>query len=806
MGMSAPIRLTAVLTHPVQYYAPWFRFVANHCPEIDLTVLYAAQPTPEQQGVGFGRAFQWDIPLTEGYRCRVLRPARAGESIHSDRFLGLDVPEIGPALLESRPDVALIPGWHSITLLRALWACRRAGIPVLYRGDSNLGTQPVGWRNPLWAARTWLLLRLYSGYLAVGRQSAVYLRRFNVGDARIFAAPHAVDNAFFAASAAPHQTVGGRSAARARFGLASDDFVVLFVGKLEPKKRPLDLVRAMAQLRQPARLLVVGGGVLAQACRQEAQALGVRVSWAGVLNQSELGAAYAVADSLVLPSDWGETWGLVVNEALAAGLPCVVGDRVGCAPDLIVPGETGEVFPSGDARALAEALTRVRARRSAGHDWAQTCRARAAKYSFELATAGLLDACRGVASRRRARRAAEERPTGPRVLACCGGMVIISGLERLTFEVLRVLRERGAAVHCIVNSWENERIVPLVERIGAGWSTGAYRQPLTRRTWNPLVWARMAWDVLQTSAGLLRDARRFRPTHVLVPDFGTALHNGPGLLVLRARGIPVVLRAANHPDQGGFYRGIWGRLLPLLVTRFVANSEFSADRMRAVGVPAQRIVTIANTVSRRAALSDADANVVALVRSRRTILGVGQIAPFKGTHLLVEAMLALLAEGADVQGVIVGRHPVWPPELQRYFRALEERVRRAGVGDRVRFVGERESVLEIMRAAYLLAAPILQEETFGNVVLEARSVGLPVVAFATGALPELIDHGVTGYLCAESTTVALLDGLHYFLGDSDRREKAAAAALALSERAEDPYARAQFERCWWELFSEGSNP
>ena len=77
--VASAIRLTVVMTHPVQYYAPWFRHIAERCPEIDLTVLYATQPTREQQGVGFGRAFQWDVPLMDGYRCRVLRPARAGE-------------------------------------------------------------------------------------------------------------------------------------------------------------------------------------------------------------------------------------------------------------------------------------------------------------------------------------------------------------------------------------------------------------------------------------------------------------------------------------------------------------------------------------------------------------------------------------------------------------------------------------------------------------------------------------------------------------------------------------------------------
>src|SRR5207249_11395340 len=101
-----PIRLTAILTHPVQYYAPWFRHIAARCRDIDLTVLYAAQPTAEQQGTGFGQPFQRDVPLTDGYRWRVLRPSRPGESVQSDPSWGLDGTDITCASRESRRHTA----------------------------------------------------------------------------------------------------------------------------------------------------------------------------------------------------------------------------------------------------------------------------------------------------------------------------------------------------------------------------------------------------------------------------------------------------------------------------------------------------------------------------------------------------------------------------------------------------------------------------------------------------------------------------------------------------------------------------
>ena len=79
--MTTPVRLTAVLTHPIQYYAPWFRHIHAHAPGIALTVVYATQPNAEQQGVGFDRSFEWDVPLVDGYRSITVRRAQSGDRI-----------------------------------------------------------------------------------------------------------------------------------------------------------------------------------------------------------------------------------------------------------------------------------------------------------------------------------------------------------------------------------------------------------------------------------------------------------------------------------------------------------------------------------------------------------------------------------------------------------------------------------------------------------------------------------------------------------------------------------------------------
>ena len=794
--MSPAIRLTAALTHPAQYAAPWFRHMAARCPEIELTVLYATQPTPEQQGVGFGTAFEWDASLLDGYACRVLRGARAGSSVHSGRFWGVNVPEMGAAIRDSRPDVVLIPGWHSITLLRAIRECRRARIPVLYRGDTHLGSAPAGWRRLLWAPRTWALLRLFDGYLSVGRRSRAYLDRFGAPGSRIWPAPHCVDNEFFARGAARYQSPEARAAARRALGLRVDDFVVLFAGKVDANKRLGDLVRAVSRLGSRASLLVAGSGDLLPASRREAERLGTRTAWAGFLNQGEMGRAYGIADCLAVPSR-GESWGLAVNEAMAAGLPCVVSDGVGCAPDLIEAGSTGETFPVGDVDALTAALQRIADRAEAGHDWASACRERVRRYSFERATAGLVEACRGVAARRA--RGIRVGASAPRVVACCGGMVTVSGLERMTFEVLRALRERGAAVHCIVNGWENHRIVPLVDQIGATWSTGSYHEPLSRRVRNPIRLARLALDVLRTSHGLYRDARHFSATHVLLPDFTAVLRNAPALAALQLFGVRVILRLGNAPEPGPSYGRLWRWVIEPIVDRFVCNSRFTERELLAHGIAGHKTLQIYNTVPTRDEAAPRSAS-----RDPRKLIYVGQVIPEKGLDVLLDALGIVRGRGHDARLDVVGDMDGWVP---RSYAGYREKVRaRAALPDlagRVRFLGHREDVPGLLAGAALHCCPSMpaQREGFGVVNIEAKQAGIPSVVFPTGALPEIVDHGVDGWVCESVTDTALAEGIEHFLADPERLAKAGRAARDSLDR----FCRERFAEAWWRVFLIGTN-
>jgi len=386
------------MTHPVQYYSPWFRFMNGNRADVELTVIYATVPTAAQQGVGFGVSFEWDTSPLDGYHFKTLRPARETDYLHSDRFFGVDVPQMGRAILNSRPDAVVVPGWYSSTLVRALAACQVHGIPCIYRGDTPFDATRRGLRQSAAKLRTRAMLLLYRSYLSVGKRNREYLHHFGIPDSKIHFSPSCVDNEFFHKSAQRARTSAGRARVRESLGVPPGDFVTLFVGKLDHNKRPWDVIAATARIGASSSAVIVGSGPEQSRCRAEAEKAGTRAVFPGFVNQSGLGEIYGACDVCVLPST-RETWGLVVNESLASGTPCVVSEGVGCGPDLISPEATGETFPAGDVDALAAALQRIRQAKTSGRNFEEDCRRVVSKYSFTVATEGLVAAAKSLARR-----------------------------------------------------------------------------------------------------------------------------------------------------------------------------------------------------------------------------------------------------------------------------------------------------------------------------------------------------------------------------------------------------------------------
>jgi len=183
-------------------------------------------------------------------------------------------------------------------------------------------------------------------------------------------------------------------------GIPSDSPVVLFAGKFEPDKRPLDLLQAFTRTAESLRkarkqepvLLFVGSGPLESELKAQAgNRIGRTIFFAPFQNQSRMPVVYAACSVFVLPSH-GETWGLSVNEAMNLARPAIVSTHVGCAPDLIREGETGWTFEAGSVDALASVLAEALRDPERTAEMGRAARDHISRYSFEAATEGLMTA------------------------------------------------------------------------------------------------------------------------------------------------------------------------------------------------------------------------------------------------------------------------------------------------------------------------------------------------------------------------------------------------------------------------------
>lgn len=391
--MTALRRLAVVVSHPTQYYSPWFRFLAaaNRC---TLRVFYlwdfgvTAQHDPR-----FNATFRWDVDLLAGYEHEFV--PNSAKRPGTESFFGLHNPTLTARLAAWRPDAALVFGYRYRTHLGLMRWARRTGLPLIFRGDSHL----LGQARPAPSKRLLLrwVYRHFAAFTHVGAANRDYFLTFGVAPQKLFFAPHAVNRDHFDPGS-PACRQAARDL-RLKLEIASDAPVVLFAGKFAPNKQPLALLSAFAALNHPAAvLLFVGDGELREPLLRAAAASGARVKFLPFANQSEMPSRYLAADLFVLPSRGNyETWGLAVNEAMHMGLPCLVSDRVGCQRDLVTDGETGWVFAADDHDALratlARALTALAENPAALR---QRIADRISRYTYVQATEGLLQAVASV--------------------------------------------------------------------------------------------------------------------------------------------------------------------------------------------------------------------------------------------------------------------------------------------------------------------------------------------------------------------------------------------------------------------------
>ncbi len=356
-------RRVVILTEIISpYRIPVFNALAQR-PGIDLHVIFLAETD--------STLWQWKVHKDEiRFSFEILPHWRR-------RIRGYNVllnRGVTAALVKAKPEVLVCGGYSYLAMWQAQRWARGHAIPVLLWSESNIqdrrrGTLPVEILKKSF-------LRSCGGFIVPGKSAAEYLRSFDIPDRIIFTAPNAVDNDFFATAA----NLARAHAPELRAERKLPERYFLFVGRMIAEKGISLLLQAYAQLeaglREQVGLVFVGDGIGRAPC--EAQAALVqqgRIVFAGFQQREGLAIYYGLAESLVFPT-FSDPWGLVMNEAMACGLPVIAADVAGATSDLVRDGWNGRVVKAGSLNGFLSAMrelaedpesTRRMARRSTEH-------------------------------------------------------------------------------------------------------------------------------------------------------------------------------------------------------------------------------------------------------------------------------------------------------------------------------------------------------------------------------------------------------------------------------------------------------
>lgn len=357
------MKLLILASHPVPYHASVFRRISQQLAQAghECLVVYLSDfSLQEYFERSFSVSFAWDEPLLDGYRSEILNKSVNNQPLS---FFDLKAPGWQQLLESEKPTRLLVVTLNYLGAVSATVQARLQGIPATLRCETNdvafvrSNYKAIG-RSLVYKS----LYTLFDSAIAIGTLNHQHLLSHGFNSKPLGLSYYCVPDRFQSLCLEEKQRL--RETLRRQLGFSDHQTVLLFCGKLIVKKNPELLLEAVSQIPETERrrlaLLYVGAGFLAEKLQSMTANLSqLKVHFAGFKNQLELPPYYLAADLMVLPSRrQGETWGLVVNEALHAGLPCIVTDAVGCAVDF-ADFPDFQVIPENDPISLAEVITKV---------------------------------------------------------------------------------------------------------------------------------------------------------------------------------------------------------------------------------------------------------------------------------------------------------------------------------------------------------------------------------------------------------------------------------------------------------------
>ncbi|RZL45778.1 MAG: glycosyltransferase [Pedobacter sp.] len=358
-----------VTTHPIQYQTPLWKKIAEN--NIDIEVVFLTKHGLElSYDAEFGTTFKWNMNLLDGYPYSF---AEVNQSADVNSFFNLRLKQsLKDIIGNRRVDAIWIQGWQALAYWQIVMQAKILGIPVWLRGETNNLRPPKFLKDLIKYIPFRLFFNGISKFLYIGEANKNFYLEWNILPRNLVFAPYCIDVDAFQEKLTNASAI--KASARQKWNIPDDSFCFIFSGKFIEKKMPTIILEAAKSLTEhKIHLLFVGDGILRPNLLEHAKVLYApenfntkkdhnnhtmlpSSSFTGFINQDEISNAYVAADCLILPSNFGETWGLVVNEAYAHGIPAIVSNRCGCYPDLVEPYQKELIFQFNNVVDLSRAM------------------------------------------------------------------------------------------------------------------------------------------------------------------------------------------------------------------------------------------------------------------------------------------------------------------------------------------------------------------------------------------------------------------------------------------------------------------
>jgi glycosyltransferase involved in cell wall biosynthesis len=344
--------ISIFVSHPTQYHAPIFRELSKNKKLIINVYYFYKHGSVKSYDYDFKKTFKWDGSLLKCYKYKFIAEQKSNIKIIN---ILQSLSKIKKYITNS--DAVLVFGWNNFYYLSIIFYTYISSKILILLAENNLLKKKNFFIKKIKRIIIYIFLKFFDYFLSIGTNNKNYYLYHGVKRKNIYQTFYTVDTNFFNNF---NSSFAFSKKMNKKFFIKKKNFIFIWVGKFIDRKNPIEVIKAIQFLKNNNfHLFMIGSGPLLDRCHKYIKDHSINnIHLVGFKNQKQLKKFYSISNCLVLSSKY-ETWGLVLNEAMSSGLPCIATKSSGAVQDLIRHGSNGYIYNSGSVEELAMNMLKI---------------------------------------------------------------------------------------------------------------------------------------------------------------------------------------------------------------------------------------------------------------------------------------------------------------------------------------------------------------------------------------------------------------------------------------------------------------